>query len=611
MQPQGEKANGRTQTLKIVNGYPIVDNIDAGGSAPPPAEPLADTFDASELQPAPAATATGHQPSWVEYDRKVLRFYAFFKEAVNESRQENYRIRKCIIYYYLEDSSIHVAEPRQENSGIPQGVFIKRHKIPKSGGYVQWSDLVGVETVEFYGRVLYLVGADPFTVRFLEAHGAPVPETKAYPQEPIAAYRESLKKVKSGGPPKPRHDDLTRYMEAKLGRASNVLEPDKLHQFLENDRKVLRFFCVHDDRSRLYGDRRPYVLHYFLADDTVAILEAYEPNSGRDPFPVMLKKSKLPKGAVSMDMTLNPGKQEYVKATDLGIGKVINVYNRQFLLYDCDEFTRKWYGMEKNFRSVDIIEPQEPPPPFELPAYNGFGSLEDTTQNCISLIPKPVKKDFHKLMNNEKKILRFITKLVEGDRGDQLSFADKDRTFILSYFLADDTIAIFEPPARNSGIIGGKFLERCSVRKPAAGKEVGSPYTEADLYVGAVLQIHNRFFQLMEADEYTLRYMEDNKETFIYSDAGRILQELKDVLKTKTDAVRQVFIDLDKDGSGFLTADELLEGFRGVEIPLNKQQLVTVVRKLDSDGNGKVNGEEFLENFGGNMNDLVPDDEGK
>jgi len=32
-------------------------------------------------------------------------------------------------------------------------------------------------------------------------------------------------------------------MEAKLGRASNVL-PDKLHQFTENDRKVLlRFFC--------------------------------------------------------------------------------------------------------------------------------------------------------------------------------------------------------------------------------------------------------------------------------------------------------------------------------------------------------------------------------
>jgi hypothetical protein len=26
-----------------------------------------------------------------------------------------------------------VAEPKQQNSGIPQGVFLKRHRIPKAG----------------------------------------------------------------------------------------------------------------------------------------------------------------------------------------------------------------------------------------------------------------------------------------------------------------------------------------------------------------------------------------------------------------------------------------------------------------------------------------------
>ena len=36
--------------------------------------------------------------------------------------------------------------------------------------------------------------------------------------------------------------------------------------------QVLRFWCVWDDRTGLYGDRRPYVLHYFLEDDTVEIL---------------------------------------------------------------------------------------------------------------------------------------------------------------------------------------------------------------------------------------------------------------------------------------------------------------------------------------------------
>jgi hypothetical protein len=38
-----------------------------------------------------------------------------------------------VIYFYLEDESIHVAEPKQQNSGIPQGVFLKRHRIPKAG----------------------------------------------------------------------------------------------------------------------------------------------------------------------------------------------------------------------------------------------------------------------------------------------------------------------------------------------------------------------------------------------------------------------------------------------------------------------------------------------
>ncbi len=43
---------------------------------------------------------------------------------------------------------------------------------------------------------------------------------------------------------------------------------------------------------------------------------------------------------------------------------------------------------------------------------------------------------------------------------------DMDRRFIVSYFLSDDTILVFEPPQRNSGIIGGKFLERRRIKKP-------------------------------------------------------------------------------------------------------------------------------------------------
>jgi len=59
-------------------------------------------------------------------DRHVLRFSGYFKEAVVESALENYRVRKVTLFYYLEDHSLSITEPKQENSGVPQGAFLKR-----------------------------------------------------------------------------------------------------------------------------------------------------------------------------------------------------------------------------------------------------------------------------------------------------------------------------------------------------------------------------------------------------------------------------------------------------------------------------------------------------
>ena len=59
--------------------------------------------------------------------------------------------------------------------------------------------------------------------------------------------------------------------------------------------QVLRFWCIWDDRQSMYGDRRPYVLHYFLENDTIEILEVHDSNNGRDPFPAFLRRSVLPK----------------------------------------------------------------------------------------------------------------------------------------------------------------------------------------------------------------------------------------------------------------------------------------------------------------------------
>ena len=61
-----------------------------------------------------------------------------------------------------------------------------------------------------------------------------------------------------------RLDDFKAYMEARLGKASHMIGDDRLRQWLENNKKVLRFYCVWDNRQSMYGDRRPYVLNYYL-----------------------------------------------------------------------------------------------------------------------------------------------------------------------------------------------------------------------------------------------------------------------------------------------------------------------------------------------------------
>ena len=58
---------------------------------------------------------------------------------------------------------------------------------------------------------------------------------------------------------------------------------------------MLRFYCVWDNRQNLYGDRRPFRLHFYLEDHTTEILEVHEQNSGRDRFPVFLQRRQLPK----------------------------------------------------------------------------------------------------------------------------------------------------------------------------------------------------------------------------------------------------------------------------------------------------------------------------
>ncbi len=75
-------------------------------------------------------------------------------------------------------------------------------------------------------------------------------------------------------------------------------------------------------------------------------------------------------------------------------------------------------------------------------------------------------------------------------------------------------ITIYEPPVRNSGIIGGKFLERTRVAKPGCPSDRPVFYGPEDFYIGAVIEVFKHRFVISNADQYVLTYMEENRHQF-------------------------------------------------------------------------------------------------
>ena len=408
-----------------------------------------------------------------------------------------------------------------------------------------------------------------------------------------------------------------KYRKA-LDESMNPLKPyerkDTLKQFLDHDRHVLRFFGVWDDRDSLFGDLHRLQVHYYLADDTVEIVELLPPNSGRDKVPTFLKRCKLPKDVPNLpkpgeiaDRTvlnvfgpmgrgsryiLDPLKTgqkdvETYKDSDLRIGAVLNVFGRKVLLVDADDFTRAHYATKYCVTDMPSIKYEEEVPSKVQntnPPYTGFGSEEDSLSSCKGMIPKPPQKDFVKFMLKDRRgfesnTLRYLAKLVTDKP------IDAGRRFIISYFLSDDTILIYEPPLRNSGVQGGKFLERQRIkktRKESYSTEPSEYYKATDLYVGATIALNSFVFQLYDADEYAFAYMEKNPEYFPMSDTRQIMGRVCPCLVSNRDAVLSSFNQLDSSNRGLVSyasfRNFLLRLLGESGMPLTEHETVTLAR---------------------------------
>lgn len=535
--------------------------------------------------------------------------------------EEHYRIRHVNIYYYLEDDSMSVIEPVVENSGIPQGKLIKRQRFTKNdmGDHYHWKDLNRGINLTVYGKTFRIVDCDRFTQDFLESQGIELNPSEKIPLDPYTQLRK---------------EPVRKYVTPS--------DFDQLKQFLTFDKQVLRFYAIWDDTDSLFGECRHYIIHYYLMDDTVEIREVHERNNGRDPFPLLMNRQRMPKVLVENaknfpKCVLEISDQEVLEwytAKDFIVGKPLTILGRTFFIYDCDPFTRQFYkdkfGMP-DLPPVDVTKKEPPPVKQELPPYNGYGLIEDSAQNCFALIPKAPRKDVVKMLMNDNKVLRYLAAL------ESPIPEDKDRRFVFSYFLATDMISIFEPPVRNSGIIGGKFLGRTKVVKSFSPVDNPIYYSPSDFFIGAVIEVFGHRFVILDTDEYVLKYMESNASQYSpealasiqnriqkpelpapeleskqatgepmvqgteeskVQDLDALIDQIHMHLKYNSckENLRETFQMYDKDESGYVDRETFFKICETLNVPVDDSLIKELIR-LCTHGEGRINYYNFVRAF--------------
>eukprot|EP01138_Halocafeteria_seosinensis_P016387 gb/GECG01016718.1/.p1 GENE.gb/GECG01016718.1/~~gb/GECG01016718.1/.p1 ORF type:complete len:823 (+),score=122.84 gb/GECG01016718.1/:1-2469(+) len=575
-------------------------------------------------------------PAHVRNAGLTLTFYAYFRETVPESPLEKSRIRPINFIYKMEDGTISLFEPHQGNSGMPQGKYLYKHKIPKSKEFqdgdlkasnpnaalqlsrkssrLDWTDFRIGEDIKIYGKTYHIYGCDTATRRFFErtSEAPEQPPDEDPPGDKYTAERTQFMLRESGMDSSTyrgkRTSPVKRYMEAQRGNPSATQTrgtADKYQQFLDHDRDVLRFSGYWDDRDRVYGDQHLYTISYYLMDDEIEVLEVHEPNDGKDRFPALYRKGPLPKKTMVVDSRARDieddcGEDDYYHWTDLQVGKTVNILGRNILLFDADKFTVNWYKEQLGIdmteeinklkgKVMDEIYPKEETPVIQPPPYEnfGFGTEEDSLGSFFSLIPKVPRRDVVKLTKGEGQILRYYAVL---DSDDPIS---KLRRFIVAYYPATSELAVFEKPLRNSGMDSGKFLSKRKLRNP----NTGDFFRLEDFYIGAKLDITSHRFHLYDADSLTKRLAKDadGRNGIGMGSLELALQSTREQLQqqriTRTAAERRLRPHRKK----MLSYPEFETLMRDWKIELSGEDMTTLFRAYDHAGTGKLSTDDFLD----------------
>lgn len=176
-------------------------------------------------------------------------------------------------------------------------------------------------------------------------------------------------------------------------------------------------------------------------------------------------------------------------------------------------------------------------------------------------------------MDDEQvQVLNFSAKLFTKNADDLM------RKFVVSFYLFDQTISIYEEQVANSGFRSGKFLQKTRVRNPAT-KEFFAP---RDFMIGAKITVSGRIFELVGAADLALGLMESNPDDFPEADLTLVLPKLQEAVRASGKDIRGMFEAASNHGR--LTADAAVPIVNSFVPKITKHAAITICRAFERDG---------------------------
>ncbi|XP_060686673.1 EF-hand domain-containing protein 1 [Hemiscyllium ocellatum] len=281
---------------------------------------------------------------FLTYDRKVLRFYAYWNDTDNMFGE----CRRYVIHYYLADGTLEIRDVYEKNDGRdPFPMMVGRKRYPKTlkdeaatfpsismevsdQEVKEWygpRDFIVGQSVTLLGREFFIYDCDEFTKNYFYQN------IRGVELHPVDVIKKPAPPEKKWVPPYNGFGSV----EDSLGNClSFIPKPPKkdVRKILEMDKVILRYEAKMESRNPDDWNRR-FILSFHVATDEISIFEPPLRNSGRIGGRV-LSKIRIPKPGTNVE---NP---EFYTAKDLAICSIVEVLGCRFIITDADEYVHKY-----------------------------------------------------------------------------------------------------------------------------------------------------------------------------------------------------------------------------------------------------------------------------